>query len=167
MIKRMKENLKSKKGFTLVELIVVIVIILILAAVMIPNVMRYIGQARESTFQSEASGYLTEIQGYAAEYYAKESKDISNASDPDLKTLLTTGEYALTDAGHVTSIVAVTKEDDIKAPETSKPTGDNKAIKVWIEKGAVKGFRYETAEHSVSWTQTSGWTDVDEGATGE
>ena len=35
MLKRLRENRKSKKGFTLVELIVVIVIILVLAAVKI------------------------------------------------------------------------------------------------------------------------------------
>ncbi len=38
MLKRLRENRKSKKGFTLVELIVVIVIILVLAAVMVPSV---------------------------------------------------------------------------------------------------------------------------------
>ena len=40
MLKRLRENRKSKKGFTLVELIVVIVIILILAAVMAPTVIK-------------------------------------------------------------------------------------------------------------------------------
>ena len=160
MIKRMKENLKSKKGFTLVELIVVIVIILILAAVMIPNVMRYIGQARESTFQSDASAYLTEIQGFAAEYYAKESKDITAGTSSEITKLLTdeTSEYALTDAKHIT-VSKASNESGIKTANT--PSGDIKAIKVWIEKGAVKGFRYETKDHKVSWIQTAGWSGVD------
>ncbi|MCI5504671.1 MAG: prepilin-type N-terminal cleavage/methylation domain-containing protein, partial [Eubacterium sp.] len=38
MFRKLKDRVTNKKGFTLVELIVVIVIILVLAAVMVPNV---------------------------------------------------------------------------------------------------------------------------------
>ncbi len=152
MIKRMKENLKSKKGFTLVELIVVIVIILILAAVMIPNVMRYIGQARESTFQTEASGYLTEVQGIVAEVYAKTSENIKAT---DFKN-----EYALTNSDKVT-ITIPSPYEPLTKPITASGVKD-RSIAIEIEKGAVTKFSYANTEHSVVWTQTNGWLNVDE-----
>ncbi len=46
-MKKLRE-LKSKKGFTLVELIIVIVIIAILAAIAIPAMIAYINDARQS-----------------------------------------------------------------------------------------------------------------------
>lgn len=48
------QRMKNKKGFTLVELIVVIAIIAILTAVIIPLVGRYSAQASYSTLQSAA-----------------------------------------------------------------------------------------------------------------
>ena len=48
-------NLKAKRGFTLVELIVVIAIIAILTAVIVPIIARYSAQARYVTLQDAAS----------------------------------------------------------------------------------------------------------------
>lgn len=39
MIKKLRDKSKNKKGFTMVELIVVVVIILILTAVMVPQLL--------------------------------------------------------------------------------------------------------------------------------
>ncbi|MCF0134731.1 MAG: prepilin-type N-terminal cleavage/methylation domain-containing protein [Blautia sp.] len=66
----MKENLKNKKGFTLVELIVVIVIILVLAAALVPNVYKYIGKASQANAKQNAATVLTEVQSDLAEYIA-------------------------------------------------------------------------------------------------
>ncbi len=154
----MKEKLNNKKGFTLVELIVVIVIILILAAVMIPNVMRYIGQARESTFQSDASAYLTEVQGYAAEGYAKDNKDIKNSDDH--KKIVredTTGtELELTDFDD--GLITI---QDTTVPKVDKNAPSGKVINVEILHGEVKSFSYQDTDHWVNWTQAGGWTNVD------
>lgn len=45
---RKKNSLRNHKGFSLVELIVVIVIMLVLSAVMVPNVLKWIGKSREA-----------------------------------------------------------------------------------------------------------------------
>ena len=53
------QKLKAKKGFTLVELIVVIAIIAILTAVIVPLVGRYSAQARYTTLKEAASEIQT------------------------------------------------------------------------------------------------------------
>lgn len=153
-MKKLRERLSNKKGFTLVELIVVIVIILILAAVLIPNVMRYIDSARKSAFQSEASGYLTEITGYEAEYYAQNSKDLV------LSTWNNT-DYPLTGFG--TDDVCTTVDETTAYTIVTGPSGGSgKIIQAWVSKGAVIGFTYQDDTHYVSWKQDKGWTNVDE-----
>ncbi len=153
-MRKLRERLNNKKGFTLVELIVVIVIILILAAVLVPNVMRYIGQARESTFQSEASAYLTELQGYVAEYYAKNDEDVDES----------TFSEKLTDFDTVSDDVLDIAVLSTSTPETysalSAKTASGKSIKVAVDKGAVTKFSYATTQYYVTWEQESGWTDV-------
>ena len=51
MLKRFKRD--GKKGFTLVELIVVLVILAILAALLVPTLIGYIDKAREKQIVAE------------------------------------------------------------------------------------------------------------------
>lgn len=54
-MKKLIEKVKNKKkGFTLIELIVVIAIIAILAAILVPTMTKYIGNAKNSSVASNA-----------------------------------------------------------------------------------------------------------------
>lgn len=68
MIKRIREN---KKGFTLVELIVVLVILAILAAMLIPALTGYIDKAKEKNVIAETRQVVMAAQTLVDEAYAK------------------------------------------------------------------------------------------------
>lgn len=54
----MMRKSNRKKGFTMVELIVVIVIILVLAAVLVPSLLKYIRKAQEAAAIEECAGVV-------------------------------------------------------------------------------------------------------------
>ena len=66
LVERLK---KDKKGFTLIEMIVVIVIIGILLAILIPGIVRYIDKAKEKQVMVNARSAYLDIQSLALEEY--------------------------------------------------------------------------------------------------
>ncbi|MEG1478999.1 MAG: prepilin-type N-terminal cleavage/methylation domain-containing protein, partial [Clostridiales bacterium] len=62
---------KNKKGFTLVEVIVVLVILAILAAILVPKLIGWIDQAKEKTATGEAHLVLSALQADASEQYGQ------------------------------------------------------------------------------------------------
>lgn len=65
---------KKKKGFTLVELIVVLVILAILAALLIPALTGYIDNANEKKVTAEARTALMAAQTVVSDVYGTEGK---------------------------------------------------------------------------------------------
>lgn len=54
------KSLKNKKGFTIVELVIVIAVIAILAAVLIPTFSNIVGRANEAAAQADAKNLWTQ-----------------------------------------------------------------------------------------------------------
>lgn len=83
-MRKLKEN--RKKGFTLVELIVVLVILAILAALLVPALTGYIDKARDKQIIAETRQAVMAAQTIIDEQYAKGST-ITPPSDADIKAL--------------------------------------------------------------------------------
>lgn len=64
----------KKKGFTLVELIVVLVILAILAALLIPALIGYIDRANEEKLQATTRQVVVAAQSVVSEAYAESAK---------------------------------------------------------------------------------------------
>lgn len=62
---------QSKKGFTLIEMIVVIVIVAILVALAVPSVLGYVRDAKDTQFMSTARLVYQKVNEYAFEEIAR------------------------------------------------------------------------------------------------
>lgn len=81
--------LKEKKGFTLVELIVVLVILAILAALLVPALTGYIDKARKESIVAETRSVVMAAQTVVSEKYGKEMKNVelTDADKAEIKKL--------------------------------------------------------------------------------
>lgn len=78
-------KVKNKKGFTLVELIVVLVILAILAALLVPALTGYIDKAKEKKLVAETRMVVMAVQTVASEAYGQlgAGKDLSKTYPGD------------------------------------------------------------------------------------
>ena len=86
MYQKMIHRKTSKKGFTLVEVIVVLVILAILAAIMIPSMTKWIDKARDKSIIVEARAALLAAQTLVSEAYGQDGA-YHAPSAADIKTL--------------------------------------------------------------------------------
>ena len=148
MFNKIKSRFNNKKGFTLVELIVVIVIILILAAVLVPNVTKYVGNARKASVQSDASAVLTQVQ---ADYIAYLAGGSASGVDTDIKD--DSNKKPTYDTTKVNNVTVTLTDSTYTDPSTNQ-----NAIAKYDGKAIVE-FVYRDKDIILKWTQASGsWT---------
>lgn len=125
MFKRLKKD--NKKGFTLVELIVVLVILAILAALLIPALTGYIDKAKEKQIIAETRACVMAAQTLVDEEYAK--------ATPNYNTSVTTANI-----GALAELPA--------ANITFNPASD-------ITDGFVSQLIYESGGKTCTYTKTA------------
>lgn len=127
MFKKLKEN---KKGFTLVELIVVLVILAILAALLVPALTGYIDKAKRKSIVAETRQAVMAAQTLVDEEYGKQA--VGGAVTVGNNTATTTYTVAISDI----ATLAELKADNIKSVTVGTGANAGKVTKlVYTNKG--------------------------------
>lgn len=131
---------KKKKGFTLVELIVVLVILAILAALLIPALTGYIDNANEKKVTAEARTALMACQTVVSDVYGTTGK-------------APTGADLLEDGAHYEEVAKYAEgyEKDIKKVTVS----DNKITELVYNSDSYTAT-YKVTDGKGTWTVNSG-----------
>lgn len=99
-------KVKNKKGFTLVELIVVLVILAILAALLVPALTGYIDKAKEKKIVAETRMVVMAVQTVASETYGQlgADKGLSSTITEDWTSLPALGSTPAVDGKYMQEI---------------------------------------------------------------
>lgn len=121
----------NKKGFTIVELVIVIAVIAILAGVLIPTFATVVTKANQSKAMQEARN---EYQAYLAEYAAE--------LDTTKKLVVVTGDYAFE--------VKDGQFDETVRKKTDYTTTEEDLSKVYVKATTYKnGTKYFTKDGGI------------------
>ncbi|SFH87698.1 type IV pilus assembly protein PilA [Lachnospiraceae bacterium NLAE-zl-G231] len=132
LVERLK---KDKKGFTLVEMIVVIVIIGILLAILVPGMFKYIQKAKDKQIMVDARTAYLDIQMAAQEAYG-----INGATGGEVKTEFD-GNY--TAGANTKSVKSVNFTVDIPG------NGEVSGVEIEAETGKVTAMKYTLGDREV------------------
>lgn len=122
----MFKKLKDKKGFTLVELIVVLVILAILAALLIPTLTGYIDKANKEKVVAETRMVAMAVQTELSEAYGQ----AGSGNQIKVETWAATSD-------HVKNIIALAEVIDAsKTPFAATATADGKLTTVQYNNGS-------------------------------
>ncbi len=109
----LREKLRNKKGFTLIEIIVVIVILAVLMAVAVPSVMSYMNEGQKAKYQAVARTVLINTQTEYAKQVAEGTYNEEN--EEKLKTTVQGKNYD--GATVVISSIELTGDSSTKAED--------------------------------------------------
>lgn len=130
----MFKKLKDKKGFTLVELIVVLVILAILAALLVPALTGYIDKANNEKIIATTRQVVVAAQTEASEAYGKNSAGKLAGADVTVKT----GTADTSSPVHIADIVKLAEVGSVGS-DSSAFTGTNGVTSVSVTMAAADG----------------------------
>ena len=121
MVKRFRRN---KKGFSLVELIIVIAIMVALIAVMAPNFVKYVQKSRDTALQTAAEDFLSSVKvAYGdpeSEYTLPTNSDYTIEIKIDWGTKKLSITSSSVPSGDLTNLIKASGADLNKAMGTSQ-----------------------------------------------
>lgn len=143
----LREKMKNKKGFTLIEIIVVIVILAILMAVAVPSVMSYMNEGQKAKYEAVARAALINTQTAVAEDIAEDGKAndfnsviiwVDGLNSPDAKRLRDKYGSRRSYGSNVQFLYV----DEIKLSGSEK-SGNNELVSAtyYIKLMGIQGFR--------------------------
>ena len=150
----MFKKLKDKKGFTLVELIVVLVILAILAALLVPALTGYIDKANNEKIIATTRQIVMAAQTEVSEAYGKTAGvkaptdgklDNTANSNPTLKTITTLAEVYDKDVNGAASY-----KNGITKVEVTVDTTNGHVSQVYVEQSGKKCTYYEDATNATA-----------------
>ena len=123
MIKKLQQ-LKAKKGFTLVELIVVIAIIGVLAAILVPTMMGFVTNSRVTSANSTAASFQDQIEQFLTDCDTKGyGMKQANTSVSEIDIVISSGTWTTT-IGTPASFKSIASAQDWKTAGTGMTTTD-------------------------------------------
>lgn len=143
MFKKLKEN--KKKGFTLVELIVVLVILAILAALLIPALTGYIKKAKEKQITAETRQVVMAAQTLYDEQYGKAAVDATITFAFDKTANAKSSENGGT--------ITLSQADIAKLAEVTAANID--AVTVDTADGFIRGVTYKASGKTCTYERTA------------
>lgn len=134
----MFKKLKDKKGFTLVELIVVLVILAILAALLVPALTGYIDKANDEKVTATTRQIVMAAQTEVSEAYGKASGGkLAGSGDTAVDILGTTAVDTVVPANIATLAEVVNSTKDNNVTKYEFKNGITAATVKWDANGHV------------------------------
>ena len=146
--------MKNKKGFTLIELMIVVAIIGILAAIAIPNFLKFQAKSKQSEAKTNLKGIYT-----AETAYFGENNDYSGFDAVNWEPVGSKFYYHYTLTGAVTGNTSIEKGADM-AGSTAVWTGNGGTTPL-LTTGATDGFTAGAVGNIDSDTMTDCWIITD------
>lgn len=149
MIKKL-QALRAKKGFTLVELIVVIAIIGVLAAILIPTLSGVIESSRKRSAESTCQSIQNLAKTYVSQYSAKVGADYTGSEKVDMDT---------GDSGEPFTLVEYIQNQIPELATSCSSSTKHEAI-IAITNGKVTGVQYQEGSYRSIWTASGGLAET-------